>query len=241
MPTRRYLSFSIDQLEQEFKRVDDIQDLKALNEELCYRRTPSARKLKIRVEKRLEGGHASANVVKPRAAAPSGPDLAKRVRRNVVRETQVRPNTDAPPADLLLRKRLAESDEDLERSIQRERELQRQILQLKDQLQAAENSRSADAARARQREQYFQQQFERAQIELAQLRNVGEDVRLFAAVGLHPNCSKELIVYVQRFWRKQYHPDSWTGKSERDRVFAQEKFKEIDQAFSQIQKRRGFS
>lgn len=61
-----------------------------------------------------------------------------------------------------------------------------------------------------------------------------EDKQLFEKVGLHPNAPIFLIKAARKAYRAYYHPDIYYGHSEAVRKAAEEKFKEFDNVFDEI-------
>jgi uncharacterized membrane protein len=93
---------------------------------------------------------------------------------------------------------------------------------------------------AEQETRRLQEELRSLRLELDELRRRdGDEVTaLFSKVGLHPNCPDFLVRTAQRSWRKEFHPDALSDRPARERKEAEERFKEIDNVFDQIDKVR---
>lgn len=93
---------------------------------------------------------------------------------------------------------------------------------------------------AEQQVRDVEEQLGAAQAEIARLRDgdPGSEDATYTKIGLHRSCPNFVFDAVRRAFRKEYHPDSLSDRPKPEQLAAQEKFKEYEQLFSQLQAAR---
>jgi hypothetical protein len=99
---------------------------------------------------------------------------------------------------------------------------------------------SSRAIRAEQQVRELQERLDVAEAELARVQSADTDDSegLYRQVGLHPLCPDFILKVVRRTFRKEYHPDALSDRPKDEQLAAQERFKEYERIFAEIEKLR---